>query len=137
MPSGLNDTIVDAILDKIAGPGADSTIFGATAYLDLLTTAPSDDNGTGAVSWGQGRLSVATVNGTNWPASSGRAKVSATFALPANTSGSPIDVVAFAWYSASTSGTYKGGGPMPGGVVTIPAGATPEVTVTLAAPSPS
>lgn len=137
MTSGVNDTIADAVLDKVLGSGADNTIFGATAYLDLLTTAPSDDNGTGAVSWAQGRLSVATVNGTNWPASSGRAKVSPAFTLPANSSGSPIDVVAFAWYSASSGGTYKGGGPIPGGTVTVPDGTTPSITVTFSAPPPS
>lgn len=136
MPSGLNDTIVDAVLDSLAGSGAGS-ILGATMYLDLLTTAPSDDNGTGAVSWGQGRTSVATVNGTNWPAASGRAKTGAAFTLPTNSSGSPIDCVAFAWYSASSGGTYKGGGPLPGGTVTVPNGVAPTITPTLSSPSPS
>lgn len=137
MSSGVNDTIANAVLDKMAGASADNTLLGATMYLDLLTSAPSDDNGTGAVSWGQGRLSVATVNGTNWPASSGRAKTGAAFTLPANASGLPIDCVAFAWYSASTSGTYKGGGPLPGGTLTVPDGVSPVITPTLASPSPS
>lgn len=136
MPSGLNDTIINAVLDKIAGAGADTTIFGATDYLDLLTTAPSDDNGTGAVSWGQGRTAV-TNNGTNWPAASGRAKTGIAVTMPTNASGSAIAVVAFAWYSASSGGTYKGGGPMPGGTLTVPAGDTPIITATLSSPSPS
>lgn len=137
MPSGLNDTIVDAVLDEILGATADSAIFGATAYLTLLTTAPSDDNGTGAVDWGEGRLSVATVDGTNWPAASGRAKTGAAFTLPTNSSGADIDAVAFAWYSASSGGTYLGGGPLPGGVVIIPDGDAPVITPTLSSPSPS
>jgi hypothetical protein len=137
VPSGLNDTIVDAVLDKLAGAGADTSLLGATMYLDALTTEPSDDNGTGAVSWGQGRLAVTVADGTNWSAASGRAKTSGQFALPANTSGGPIDVVALAWYSAASGGTYKGGGPVPGGTLTIPAGVAPVVTATLASPSPS
>lgn len=137
MPSGLSDTVANAILNKVAGASADNTILGATAYLDLLTTAPSDDNGTGAVSWGLGRTGVATVNGTNWPAASGRAKAGATVTLPTNSSGSPITVVAFAWYTASSGGTYLGGGPVPGGAYPIPDGSTPQVTATLSAPSPS
>lgn len=136
MPSGLNDAIADAVLDNLAGASAGS-ILGATMYLDLLTTAPSDDNGTGAVSWGQGRVAVATVNGTNWPAASGRAKTGAAFTLPANTSGSTITVVSVAWYSASTGGTYKGGGPVPGGSLDIPDGSTPVITPTLSSPPPS
>lgn len=136
MPSGLNDTIVNAVLDKMAGSGADNTLLGATMYLDILTTAPSDDNGTGAVSWGQGRTSVATVNGTNWPASSGRSKTGAAVTMATNTSGSTITGVAFAWYSASSGGTYKGGGPLPGSSLSIPNGTTPVITPTLASPSP-
>jgi hypothetical protein len=137
LPSGLSDSVVDAILDKIAGATADNTILGATLWLDFLTTAPSDDNGTGAVSWGQGRTSVATVNGTNWPAAAGRAKPGAAVTMATNSSGSTITVVAFAWYSASTAGTYKGGGPVPGGSLSIPAGVTPVFTPTLSSPSPS
>ena len=137
MPSGLSDAVVNAVLDKIAGSGADTTLLGATLYLDFLTTAPSDDNGTGAVSWGQGRVSVATANATNWPASSGRQKVSATFTTPTNASGSDINIVAVAFYTASSGGTYKGGGPVPGGTLTIPAGAAATVTATLSSPSPS
>lgn len=137
MPSGLSDNVVAAILDKIAGASADTSILGATAYLDFLTTAPTDDNGTGAVSWGQGRTSVATANATNWPAASGRQKVSATFATPVNSSGSDITVVALAWYTAASGGTYKGGGPVPDGSLTIPAGASATVTATLSSPSPS
>lgn len=136
MPSGLSDTVVDAVLDKIAGASADTVILGATVYLDFLTTAPSDDNGTGAVSWGQGRVSVAVADATNWPAAAGRAKTSGTFTTPSNTSGADITVVALGWYTASTGGTYLGGGPIPAGTLTIPAGAAATVTATLASPSP-
>lgn len=137
MPSGLSDSVVDAVLDKIAGAGADNTILGATMYLDLLTTEPSDDNGTGAVSWGQGRTAVATVNGTNWPASSARAKTGAAVTMAANASGSTVTAVAFAWYTAASGGTYLGGGPLPGGSLAIPNGTTPVLTPTLSSPSPS
>jgi hypothetical protein len=137
LASGLSDNVVDAILDKVAGASADNTILGATLYLDLLTTAPSDDNGTGAVSWGQGRTAVATVNGTNWPAAAGRAKTGAAVTMATNSSGSTITAVAFAWYTASTSGTYVGGGPLPGGSLSIPTGVTPVLTPTLSSPSPS
>lgn len=138
MPSGFNDDVVDRVLDKVVGATADSSLVGVTTlYLDFLTTAPSDDNGTGAVSWAQGRASVPVVDGTQWPAASGRSKTGAVITMPANSSGAPIDVVALAWYTASTGGTYVGGGPVPGATVTIPAGDVPEVTATLSAPSPS
>ena len=136
MPSGLSDATVNAILDKIAGATADTSLLGATLYLDLLTTAPTDDNGTGAVSWGQGRVSVAVANATNWPAASGRQKVSATLTTPTNASGADITVVAIGWYTAATGGTYKGGGPVSGSSLTVPAGAAATVTATLASPSP-
>lgn len=137
MPSGLSDTVVDTILDKIAGSGADTSILGATAYLDFLTTAPTDDNGTGAVSWGQGRVAVATANAANWPAASGRVKTSGTFTTPANSSGADIVVVALGWYTAASGGTYLGGGPVPDGSTTIPAGASATVTAALSSPPPS
>ena len=134
--SGLSDAIVDTILDLVVGSGADTSIFGTNDYLDFLTTAPSDDNGTGAVSWGQGRTLV-TNNGTSWPSSaSGRAKTAGPVTMAKNTSGSPITVVAFAWYSASSGGTYKGGGPVAGGTLVIPDGTTPVFTPTLSSPSP-
>lgn len=137
MPSGVNDTIAGAVVDVIIGSGADTSLFGTNLYLDLLTTAPSDDNGTGAVSWGQGRTLV-TNDGTNFPGSaSGRAKTGSAVTMSTNTSGSTITAVAFAWYSASTGGTYKGGGPLPSGSLTIPDGTTPVLTPTLASPSPS
>jgi hypothetical protein len=132
----MSDVVVDDVLDSLAGASAGS-ILPDPMYLDLLTTAPSDDNGTGAVSWGQGRASVATVDATNWPAAAGRAKAGAAFALPVNTSGALITVVAGAWYDAPTGGTYLGGGPVPGDSLDIPAGAAPVLTPTLASPSPS
>lgn len=137
MPSGLSDAVVDAVLDKVLGSGADTSILGTTVYLDFLTTAPSDDNGTGAVSWGQGRVAVTVASGTNWPAASGRTKTSIAFLTPTNASGVDIDIVAVGFYTASSGGTYKGGGPVPGGVETIPAGASATVYATLSAPSPS
>src|SRR5437899_6961499 len=104
MPSGFSDAKVNTILDKIAGAGADNTIMGATMYLHAYTTAPTDDNGTGRVDWGQGALAVATVNGTNWPASSGRSKTYAQFTIGTNATGSPIVVVAFGWETAASGG---------------------------------
>lgn len=136
MPQGLNDTVVDTILDKVAGASADNTILGATMYLTLLTTAPSNDNGTGAVEWSQGRTAVATVSGTNWPAASARSKTGAAVTMNTNASGATITAVAFAWYSASTAGTYLGGGPLPGSSLAVPNGSTPVITPTLSSPSP-
>src|SRR4051812_19889576 len=98
MPSGLNDAVIDRVLDKMFGATADNTLVAATIYVDLLTTAPDDDNGTGAVSWGEGRTAIATVNGTNWPAASGRVKTAIPVALPPNGSGDTITVVAFGLY---------------------------------------
>lgn len=137
MPSGFSDAKVGVILDKIAGASADNTIMGATMYLHAYTTAPSDDNGTGRVDWGQGSVSVATVNGTNWPAAAGRSKTSAQFTVGTNSTGSPIVVVAFGWETAASSGTYLAGSPVSGGSITVPAGAPLLFTLTLAAPSPS
>lgn len=136
MPSGLSDSVVDGVLDKLLGSGADTSLLGATIYLDFLTDAPSDDNGTGAVSWGQGRVAITVTNGTSWPAASGRSKTSVPFVTPTNSSGSDIDIVAVGFYTASSGGTYLGGGPVPGGLETIPAGASATVYVTLSAPSP-
>ena len=138
MPSGLSDAVVDRILDKIAGASADTSLLGAAnIYLHAYTTAPSDDNGTDRVDWGQGSLSVAVANGTNWPAAAGRAKTSAQFTVGTNSTGSPIVVVAFGWETAASSGTYIAGSPVSGGSITVPAGAPLLFTLTLAAPSPS
>lgn len=137
MASGLSDAVVNRALNKILGATADNTILAATIYLDLDTTSASDDNGTDVVSWGQGRVAVAVVNGTNWPAAAGRAKIGATFVLPANASGLPIDVESFSWWTASSGGTYLGGAPLPGGTQTIEAGAVPNLTPTLSSPAPS
>lgn len=138
MPSGLSDTIVETILDLVVGSGANTAILGgATRYLDLLTTAPSDDNGTGAVSWGQGRVAVSMTSSAVWPGAADRATVSAAILCASNASGDTITVEAFGWYSASTAGTYLGGGPLPDGTLDIDDGDAITLAVTLAAPSPS
>lgn len=138
MPSGLSDAVVDRALGAIVGAGADTSILGvATVYLDFLTTAPNDDNGTGAVSWGQGRTAVTVASGTTWPAPAGRQVTSAVIATPTNSSAADISVVALGWYSTATGGTYLGGGPVPDGELTIPAGASATVTATLSSPTPS
>lgn len=137
MPSGVSNDVADAVLDALLGVDADTSILGATLYLDLLTTAPTDDEGTDAVSWGQGRLAVATADADNWPVADGRAKVGAGFELPANASGDTITVVAFAWYTAAVGGTYKGGAPVPGDSLDVADGAAPVITPTLSSPTPS
>lgn len=139
MPSGLSDAVVDRVLDKFAGASADTSLFGAaTVYLHAYTTAPSDDNGTGRVDWGQGAVSVTVANGTNWPAAAARAKTSPSFTVGTNTSGATITVVAFGWESTSAAGgTYYGGGPVAGGSQDVAAGATLTTTATVASPSPS
>lgn len=137
MPSGLPDAVVDAVLDQLVGAGQDSTLLPATLYLDLLTTAPTDDNGTGAVSWGQGRTAVDMTDASIWAGAADRATVSTPILLPTNSSGDTITVVAFAWYTASSGGTYKGGGPVPGGTLDIDDSGAITLVVTLASPSPS
>lgn len=138
MPSGLSDAVVDRVVDKIVGTGADTSLLAATIYLDALTTAPSDDNGTGAVSWGQGRTAVTTTSGTVWPsAAADRQKASSQITLSTNSSGSTISIVALGWYTASSGGTYLGGGPVPDGSLDVPDGSAPVVTATLASPPPS
>lgn len=137
MPSGVADDVADAILDATLGASADTGIFGATLYLDLLTTEATDDNGTDAVSWGQGRTAVTTTDATSWPPAADRVKTSAVIPLPANASGDTLTVVAFAWYTAPTGGTYKGGGPIPDGSLDIPDGVAPQITVFLSSPPPS
>lgn len=138
MPSGVSDDVAEAVLDAVLGVGADTGIVGvATLYLDLLTTAPSDDNGTGAVSWGEGRTAVPVVDATQWPAAAARAKTGAAITMDPNASGTTIDAVAFGWYTAATGGTYKGGGPLPGDLLSIPDGDTPVITPTLSSPPPS
>lgn len=137
MSSGFSDAKVDAILDALLGAGATTAILGGTLYLHAYTTAPSDDNGTGRVDWGQGTLAITTANSTNWPNASGRSKTSAQFTAGTNSSGSPIVVVAWGLETAASSGTYISGSAVSGGSITVPAGAPLLLTLTVAAPSPS
>lgn len=127
MPSRFNDTIANAVLNLMLGSGANTATLGATLYVDLLTTAPSDANGTSAVSWGQGRVAVTVADGTMWPAASARTKQNgSTITFATNASGSTINAVAFAFYTASSGGTYQGGGALSGSPVAVANGSTPS-----------
>lgn len=132
MPSGIRDTDANTVVNNYF-----DTVLPNPVYLDFLTTAPTDDNGTGAVSWGQGRVSVNPTNAAIIPNASGRSTTSAVITGATNSSGDAITVVACAWYTAASSGTYLGGAPVSGGSVDVPDGTAPTVTATLSSPSPS
>lgn len=138
MPSGLADDVVNRVIDKIIGSGADTSLMATTLYLDGLTEEAEDDNGTGAVSWGQGRTEVDPTDTAVWPDDAdGRQKTSAQITMETNSSGSTITLVALAWYDDPTAGNYLGGGPVPDGSLDVPDGTAPVVTATLAGPPPS
>lgn len=136
MASGLPNSVIDAILDKLGGPGLDTTLLPATLYFDLHVIDPDDDSGTGAVSWDQGRTAVDMTDPAVWADADGRAKLSAAITSATNTSGDTITVTSFGWYTAATAGTYKGGSPLAGDTVDIEDGGSYTAFVTLASPSP-
>jgi hypothetical protein len=130
MPSGVSDDDANAAVDWMLG-----THFPSTLYMDLLTTAPSDDNGTDAVSWDQGRVSVDMTS--VWSTAADRQAESDAITSAANSSGDTITVVAVGFYDDPTAGSYRGGFPVDGGSEDIDDGETKNVVTTFASPSPS
>lgn len=108
MPSRLSDAQANNSLDVRFG-GAASTAP-ATYYFALLTTAPSDNVGTGAIEVSGGayaRVAV-TTNATNFPAAASRA-ISNGVAITWPEATAPWGtVVGVALYDAPTGGTFLG-----------------------------
>jgi len=108
MPSRLSDAQANNSLD-VRFNGAASTAP-ATYYFALLTTAPSDNTGTGAVEatgTGYARVGV-TKNATNFPVAATRVisnGVAITFAQAGASWGT---IVGVALYDAATTGTFLG-----------------------------
>lgn len=129
MASRLSDANAAKILDHFFG-GVSPT-YPATLYLALLTTAPSNNTGSGVVEVsGSAYARVAvTRNQTNFPAAASRAISSGIDFIWPTPTGSWGTVVGVAMYSASSGGTYEGYAALPtgqsivsGNVVKIAAG---------------
>lgn len=129
MPAGnlLSDDDANNLLDVILSAAAPD--FPATWYFALLTTAPSDDSGTGAVevsASGYARVAV-TADLTNFLAAASRTKTNdVVIQWPtalADWAAGGTQVVGVALYDASTSGTYRGYGALAAPVNVLTGGA--------------
>lgn len=134
--SRFKDTVANRVLDLLLGSSHDTTAMPATVYVALVTTAPSDANGTGLVEVSGGsyaRVAV-TNNDTNWPAASSRQKSNgSTVTFPTSTA-SWGTVAGFAFYDAATAGNFLGYGDLsssqPVGSGVTPQFAAGSLTVT-------
>ena len=116
MPAGNRLSTADAnnLLDIILSHAASS--LPVTWYFALLTTAPTDDTGVGAVEVAAGayaRVAV-TANLTNFAAAATRAKSNALIiqwpTATADWAAGVVKVVGIALYDAATVGVYRGYG---------------------------
>ena len=128
MPAGsrLSDADANNLLDIILSHSASS--FPTTWYFALLTTAPTDDTGAGAVEVvgaGYNRVAV-TADLTNFLAAVARLKSAvADIQWPTATAdwaAGATQVVGVAMYDALTVGTYRGYGALAAAVNVRPAG---------------
>lgn len=103
--SGFSDYAAKHILDWVTGKTAMPSL--PTAFIALFTTAPTADDGTGAVEVSGGSYARVSTAGTDWNAAAGSAPSttsnSATKSFPAAT-GSWGTVVAWGIYDASSAG---------------------------------
>lgn len=122
------DTIENRTLDLQLGSSHDTTAMPATVYVALITTAPSDANGTSIVEVtsanAYARVAV-TNNSTNWPNATGRVKSNGTLVSFPTATGSWGTVVGYAFYDAATAGNFLGYGAL-GSSQTPGAGVTPQ-----------
>jgi len=109
MPSRYSDARANNQLD-VEHAGAAST-SPATSYYALLTTAPSDNVGTGAVEVpstnGYARVAVVK-NATNFPAAAARAIANGVALTWPTATGAWGTVVGIGRYDAATAGTFCG-----------------------------
>src|SRR4051794_35422566 len=97
------------MLALLLGTSHDTTAMPATVYVALITTAPSDANGTGIVevtSAGAYARGAVTNNSTNWPNAASRAKSNGTTITFPTSPGSWGTVVGYALYDAATTGNF-------------------------------
>jgi hypothetical protein len=114
--SRFKDTIANRVLDLMLGDAHDTTAMPATVYVALITTAPTDANGTSIVevsttSTAYARVSVANTgaaSGTNWPNAAGRVKSNGTTITYPTSTASWGTVVGAAFYDAATTGNFLG-----------------------------
>jgi len=129
MTAGSKLSTADAnnLLDVVLSHSSSS--FPTTWYFALLTTAPSDDTGTGAVEVTGGSYArvAMTADTTNFPAASARSKANAVAVqwptATADWAAGATKVVGVALYDASTSGTYRGYGDLPADINVLTGGA--------------
>lgn len=108
----------------------------ATVYIALITTAPSDANGTSIVEasgTAYARVAV-TNNSTNWPNASGRSKSNGTAVTFPTAGASWGTVVGIAFYDAASAGNFLGYAQL-GSSQSVASGVTPnfpagQITVT-------
>lgn len=132
MPAGNKLSTADAnnLLDIILSHSASN--FPTTWYFALLTTAPTDDTGAGAVEVAGGSYArVAVVaNLTNFPAAAVRVKAAmAAIQWPTATAdwaAGATKVVGVAMYGAATAGVYRGYGAL-GTSVNVLTGGAPVI----------
>jgi len=132
MPAGskLSDADANNLLDIILSHSASA--FPTTWYFALLTTAATDDTGTGAVEvTGAGYARVAVVADlTNFPAAVARVKAAiAAIQWPTATAdwaAGTTKVVGVAMYDALTVGVYRGYGAL-GTAVNVLTGGAPVI----------
>lgn len=134
MPAGNKLSTADAnnLLDVVLSHSSSS--FPTTWYFALLTTAPSDDTGTGAVEVTGGSYArvAMTADTTNFPAASARSKANAVAVqwptATADWAAGGTKVVGVALYDASTAGTYRGYGAL-GTSVNVLTGGAPFIAI--------
>lgn len=137
--SRFKDTIANRQLDLLLGSSHDTTSMPATVYVALITTAPSDANGTGLVEVSGGsyaRVAV-TNNDTNWPAAASRSKANGTAVTYPTSTASWGTVVGFAFYDAATAGNFLGYGDLTSSQA-VGSGVTPQFAagaLTVSSPS--
>lgn len=140
-----SDTVANRGLDLRLGDSHDTTSMPATVYLALVTTAPTDANGTGIVevsttSTGYARASAANTGaaaGTNWPTAASRSKSNGTAITYPTSTASWGTVVGVAFYTASTGGTFLGYADLTSSQA-VASGVTPQFAagaITVSAPS--
>lgn len=125
--SRFKDSIANRALDLLLGSSHDTTAMPATVYVALITTAPSDANGTSIVEasgTAYARVAV-TNNSTNWPDASGRTKSNGTTIAFPTAGASWGTVVGFALYDASSAGNFLAYGAL-GSSQAVGSGVTPQ-----------
>lgn len=108
MPSRLSNTDANNSLNVRFGAVASNAP--ATYHFALLTTAPSNNDGAGAVEVTGGayaRVAV-TNNATNFPAAASRSKSNGTAITYPPATANWGTVVGVALYDAATAGTFRG-----------------------------